>query len=190
MGIGRASFKVLALLAITDSWSALNRRSSKSGKSIASRAATHFKEVLKAGNTDGSTLSLIKSQCILENLVNMQRMWIQRVNWSPYLISFERSDMNSHGSRSTRKQNHSLQLRQIILRVRSSDWSSKERSLAAAPARLPIASRRAAQRAFSAFSLSSKGVLEGWTGSGFSLLFGAVGLETKALIKASLRSSS
>ena len=50
--------------------------------------------------------------------------------------------------------------------------------------------KRPAQRAFSAFSLSNSGVLEDCVWSDFSLLFGAVGLETKALIMASLRSSS
>ena len=189
MGIGRASFKVLALLAITDSWSALSRRSSKSGKSIASRAATHFKEVLKAGNTDGphSLWSRVNAYLRILSICKGcgSNEWIEaHISYLSNALTWTAMVLGAPESRT------------ILFNFvrssseRSSDWSSKERSLAAAPARLPIASRRAAQRAFSAFSLSSKGVLEGWTGSGFSLLFGAVGLETKALIKASLRSSS
>ena len=66
----------------------------------------------------------------------------------------------------------------------SSDWSSSVSSLASAPARLPIASSRPAQRTFSAFSWSSNGVFDsvGWSRLGF--LHGAMGRETRAFIAA------
>ena len=53
IGKGIASLSVLALFVITDSWRALSLRSSKSGRSIANRAATHFSDVFRAGMTEG-----------------------------------------------------------------------------------------------------------------------------------------
>ena len=182
--MGLASFKVLALFTITDSIMALSLRSSRSGMSIASLAATHFSEVFSAGMTEGphslwsraSAYFKILSMCngkgsklcidAHNSYLSNERMWTAIVLGAP------------------ERRTSCLSL-SISEPDRSSDWSSSVRSLAAAPARLPIASRRAAQRAFSAFSLSNNGVLEDWSGSGFSLFFGAVGLATRALIAAS-----
>ena len=131
------------------------------------RAALSLIKILSTWSGKGSKLYIDAHNSYLSN----DRMWIAIVLGAPELrtscLNFSISEPD-----------------------RSSDWSSSVRSLAAAPARLPIASRRAAQRAFSAFSLSSKGLLEDWSGSGFSLFFGAVGLATRALIAASLLRSS
>ena len=71
---------------------------------------------------------------------------------------------------------------------RSSDWSSRVRSLASDPALRPIASSRAAHFAFSAFSLSSSCELEDSGSEDRRFFDGAVGLETNALITASFLS--
>ena len=71
---------------------------------------------------------------------------------------------------------------------RSSDWSSLLNNLASAPALRPMASSLVAQRAFSAFSLSKRGVFVEDSPSTLSFLAGAAGLLTNDRIAASLRS--
>ena len=138
MGNGTASLRVFALLAITDSCKALKRRSSRSGSSIASLAATHLKEVLSAGITDGphslwsrvsayfKILSIWRG-CGSSECMDAQISYLSKaLTWTAIVLGApERSTNLFNLARSSS--------------VRSSDWSSNERSLASAPARLPIA---------------------------------------------------
>ena len=190
IGMGTASFKVVARAETIWSWMAFSRWSSKSGRSIASREATHLTEVLNAGTTEGphSRWSKIKQYFKILSTVSgystteeaaaqcsnfsKARMWADIVRGAPESRTICLNRASTGGDKSSL----------------CPCWTS---SLAADPARRPIASSRAAHLAFSLFSWSSNGVKESLAcAKPLSFLFGALGPLSKALTPADCRSWS
>ena len=175
IGMGTASFKVVAREETIWSWMAFSRWSSKSGRSIASLEATHLTEVLNAGTTEGphslwsktkqyfKILSTVSGYSATEEAVAQCSNFSYARTWADIVLGAPERRTICLNRDSSEGDNSSL----------CSCWTS---SLAAGPARWPMASRRAAHLAFSLFSWSSRGVKESLACvRPLSFLFGAFG---------------
>ena len=176
IGNGLASRSAFARLTTTDSWMDLSPLSSRSGRSIAKREATHLRKILNAGITEGphSRWSKWMQYFSTRSIVNGYSSEKLQADHCSNFSNDRTCTAIVLGAPERRTRFLSL----VISRDdSSSDWSWTVRSFDSLPALRPMASSLAAHFERSACSLSSNGVLDGSGWSTLSFLHSPIGLE-------------